>query len=487
MVLFGMISSKAIDLVRTFSADEFKEFGLFLESPFHIKDKILVKLYEVIKNYYPGLDSKKFTKENLFKKIYPGKDYNDTRMRNLLSDFLQAGLQYLSTVQVLSEDFKKNVKLMEELINKEQVSLFEKNYQKAQATLDSEKILDADYFENKYLLGKMDLAYKNITERQGARIDEIKIEIYESLRIFFLLRAMYLETEVSTSARDRFSYGKNPKQREELERYIDMEAEEHSSIVYVRYYYNMYKLGRTQEKKYYYELRDIIKNHYESLNEVDKRNIFTALTNHCYFAANKGETEFLRDHFELYRENLEKGYYAMGKYLTHLTYINTVVTGLEVKEFKWVDGFIEDYKKELDIDKSENAYTFCRALFFYHAGEYEKALERAADVKSEDFAFKHQLKSLYLKIYYDMNEVEPFYSNIDGYKHFINSERYVTAPTKPVFLNYINFAKKLFDIKNRIDEKDYDFAKLKREVLNEKAMINKPWLLRKIEEIENFI
>ena len=131
----------------------------------------------------------------------------------------------------------------------------------------------------------------------------------------------------------------------------------------------------------------------------------------------------------------------MGRYMTHITYINTVVTGLEVKEFKWVDRFIEDYKSELDANISENAFAFCRALFFYNTGEYEKALERAAEVKSEDLAFKHQLKSLYLKIYFDMNESEPFYSNIDGYKHFINSERYVAAPTKPVFLNYINFAK----------------------------------------------
>ncbi len=298
---------------------------------------------------------------------------------------------------------------------------------------------------------------------------------------------MNLETEISNSARDRFSYGKNLKEREELERFIDVEAKQLNDILYIRYYYNMYKLVKKKKKKFYNELRDILRNKYEELNDIDKRNIFTALTNYCYYAANKGETDLNRDHFELYKEHIERGYYAMGRYMTNITYFNTVVTGLEVNEFKWVDNFIEKYISELEEPMQKNAYSFCRALFFYHSKEYEKALEMAAGIISDEMTYKHQLKSLYLKIYYEMNEAEPFYSHIDGYKHFINSERYVTAPTKPVFLNYINFAKRLFDIKNSIEDKDFNVIKLQKEVLNEKAMINKPWLLKKIDEIESTI
>ncbi len=156
---------------------------------------------------------------------------------------------------------------------------------------------------------------------------------------------------------------------------------------------------------------------------------------------------------------------------------------MEVNEFSWVDNFIEKYISELEKTEQHNAYSFCRALVFYHGKEYEKALEAASNIVSDDMTYKHQLKSLYLKIYFEMNEAEPFYSNIDGYKHFINSERYVTESSKPFFLNYINFAKRLFDIKNSLEDKNFDVIKLKKEVLNEKAMINKPWLLKKIEEI----
>lgn len=480
-----MIQSKTIDLLKTFSVDEWKEFGLFLDSPFHNKDKILYSLYNAIKKFHPEFSSSWLSKEKIFGKIYPGKPYNDSRMRNLLSDLLRSGQEFISVAAIKNDKFKMNLQLIEELIRKDQKKLFKKNYDNLTAEMQKVKILDKTFFEKKQKLNSVELNYKNRYEKSDTMIDEFKLEAYDTLRIQFLLEIMNLEIEISNSARDRFSYGKNLKEREELERFIDVEAKQHNDILYVRYYYNMYKLGRTQGKEYFHKLRDILRNHYEELNDIDKRNIFTALTNYCYYTANKGETDLYRDNFDLYKENIERGYYAMGRYMTHITYFNTVVTGLEVNEFKWVDDFIEKYIYELEEPMQKNAYTFCRALFFYHTKEFEKALETAAGVMSDDMTYKHQLKSLYLKIYYDMNETEPFYSHIDGYKHFINSERYVTATTKPVFLNYINFAKRLFDIKNSIEDKDFSVLKLKKEVLNEKAMINKPWLLKKIDEIES--
>ena len=482
-----MIESKSIGLLRTFSEKEFKEFGLFLNSPFHNKDKVLLSLYRAIKKFYPRFESSWVTKEKIFAKIYPGKKFNDARMRNLLSNLLKRAEEFLVICKVKGDRFKVNSLLAEEFVRRDQRKLFEKKYDKLLLSMEGEIIHDRSYYERKNLLGLIELDHKNRYEKSDVKIDELKLEIYDSLRIYFLISAMYLETEISNSYLDRFSYGRNPEERKELERYLDVEAEQHNDIIYVKYYYNMYKLGRTQERKHYRELRDIIRGHYSKLNEIDKRNIFTALTNYCYYAANKGETDLQRDHFELYRENVDRGYYRMGKYMTHITYFNTVITGLEVKEFKWVDEFIENYISELEEQRRDNAYSFCRALYFYHINNFDGALEMASKVVSDEMTYKHQLKSLYLKIYYDMNEIEPFYSNIDGYKHFINSERYVTAPTKPVFLNYINFAKKLFDIKNRIDEREYDFVKLKEEVINEKAMINKPWLLQKIREIETSI
>mgnify|MGYP006969346622 FL=1 len=328
-----MISSKAISLIQTFSKDEFKEFGLFLDSPFHNKDKILLSLYRAIGSYYPSFRSTRFTKKNIFAKIYPGKKYNDSRMRNLLSDLLRSAKDYLTLANIIRDRARCEIRLLDELIQRMQPKVYEKDINRLFISMQEETVCDQNYYEKKYLLERLHLEYSKRFIKDDTKIDEIKFEIYETLRIYFLISSMYLETEISNSSRDRFSYRNNVKQREDLEKYLELEAEAHSDIVYVKYYYNMYKLGRTQEKKYFYALREVIKNDYEKLNETDRRNIFTALTNYCYYAANKGDTDLYKDHFELYKEHIEKGYYALGKYMTSITYFNTVVTGLEVNEF----------------------------------------------------------------------------------------------------------------------------------------------------------
>src|SRR5688572_27679534 len=121
-----MISTKTINLLKTFSGDEFREFGLFLDSPFHNKDKILTALYNILKNFHPCFDSSRLTKEKVFAKLYPGKKYNDARIRNLFSDLLKCAQDFLSVYSFKNDPFKMNLNLAEEFLMRDQFKAFEK-------------------------------------------------------------------------------------------------------------------------------------------------------------------------------------------------------------------------------------------------------------------------------------------------------------------------------------------------------------------------
>ena len=64
-----MTNSKLIQLIRTFSKDEFKTFGKFVRSPFFYKDKAVIKLYDSLKSFYPEFDNDGLTKQQIAKKI----------------------------------------------------------------------------------------------------------------------------------------------------------------------------------------------------------------------------------------------------------------------------------------------------------------------------------------------------------------------------------------------------------------------------------
>src|ERR1700674_5401958 len=79
-----MLKSNLIEAFRTFTPKEMKEFGEFVNSPYFNKNKNVKKLFDVIKKYYPSLNSDKLNKESVFAKIYTGERYKDSTMRLLM-------------------------------------------------------------------------------------------------------------------------------------------------------------------------------------------------------------------------------------------------------------------------------------------------------------------------------------------------------------------------------------------------------------------
>ncbi len=479
-----MISSKAIDLVSTFNEAEFKEFGLFIASPFYNKEVVQVKFYEIMKKQRPLFTGYSFEKEKVFVKLYPGKKYNDGVMRNILSRTLELAENYLTVKRQAADPFSCRISLMRELSERKVQKLFEKVEVKAKEILDNLPAKDDQYYYSSFVLLNEKSKFLSRQKSSLYTSNDLLLEASENLTVSFLITMLQSKTNIANSNLKIFNFDKDPTVNE-LEILAEKEITKNAEITYLKYYYNSFKLARTLDEKYFYELKKIVDSSYDKFRDQDRKDIFTILTNYCYFKINEGELHFKKEHFLLFRENIMRGHYKGSRnYLDHIKYFNVAVTGLEAGELCWVVDFIEKYKSELDDINRENSYNFCRALVYYHQAKYNDAVNWAAKVKADDLSYKHQLKSLYLKIYYDMNETEPFYSHIDSYRHFLLNEKLIPEVTKQVISSYINFTKKLFDIKNRIEEKDFDLFKIRKDISDNKAMINKSWLLERADKIE---
>src|SRR5207244_2756512 len=135
------LKSKFIDIIKTFSKEELKEFKDFLNSPYHNSNKNVIKIYELIRKTAPYFDSPLITKEKLFGKIYPGKKYNDTVMRILLSDLLSLGEEFLVSKASKKNKIDEILILLEEFKIRGLDSLYRSNYKYASDEL--EKMADA--------------------------------------------------------------------------------------------------------------------------------------------------------------------------------------------------------------------------------------------------------------------------------------------------------------------------------------------------------
>ncbi|MGA0233163.1 MAG: hypothetical protein ACO3MB_09875, partial [Saprospiraceae bacterium] len=80
--------------------------------------------------------------------------------------------------------------------------------------------------------------------------------------------------------------------------------------------------------------------------------------------------------------------------------------------------------------------------------------------------------------FYEMDEIDALYSNIDSFVAFLRREKSLDATRKRRHINFTNFLKRLI---NKSENKA-QLSKLKEEVEAEKEIVNKSWLLEKIEE-----
>ncbi|MEO8665374.1 MAG: hypothetical protein ABI462_07745 [Ignavibacteria bacterium] len=122
-----MLKSKAIDILKTLSRDEFKRFGYFAESPYFNRNNSLIRLAGELREFYPSFDSGKMTEEYLYKKVF-GNKYSYSSMKNLMSEMLTLCENFLIADRVNKVDNlgpRNTIDLLEELRERHLDKLFE--------------------------------------------------------------------------------------------------------------------------------------------------------------------------------------------------------------------------------------------------------------------------------------------------------------------------------------------------------------------------
>src|SRR3989304_9957186 len=147
-----MIRGKLIELLKEFSEEEFRKFGLYVHSPFFNRETVQNKFYIILKKYYPLFNGRDFNKEKVFKKLYPAKKYNEGVMRNILSNMLTLAENFLAVNKFMQNQVELNITLLGRLTDKKQFLLFRKAEKLLDKLLDRTESKDYDYYYNKFRL-----------------------------------------------------------------------------------------------------------------------------------------------------------------------------------------------------------------------------------------------------------------------------------------------------------------------------------------------
>ena len=479
-----MISSKLIDILKTFSEAELKDFIKFAQSLYFNKGRNYLPLLKTLKKFYPDFRNPKLTKAYLYEILYPGKKYNDQVIRNILSGLLKICEQFIVINKINSDGTDFNTIIADELKNRMLFKLSESYINKSLYEL-GEPAIDKDFFRKRYEL----LQVKREIAR-GLNNTKETIEFLSSEASDFFL---YFLLETSRHVEEMVVFNHNLKAN--FENHLTFKLIENLNIENINSYFAR---GKTNDLKiaelygvhvkllidYKNELlfetfRLLLKDNFKVLSRWGKYNMYLCLENACIRLQEIDEIKYRKILFDIYKEQLINKLYnnSDSSPMAVDMFRNIVINALRLKQFSWIESFINEYIDMLPSGHRENMYNFSFSLLNFEKKNFEESLNYITRLKYDTFVFKFDVKVLSLMVYCELGYIEEAISMIDSFRHFINETPSISDYIREIHINFIRFLHEIIRLSD--NPKTGEILRLEREIENSRVR-NREWLLEKL-------
>ena len=477
-----MHNNSLIKLLRTFSQKEISDFYDFLLSPYFNKKNSVIKLFEIIRKYYPEFTDEALLKKNIHAKLFPGKVYNDSNLRVLVHNLNELAKKFISFNDFGNNKVEFDFGMLYGLIQKHQFNNMNKMINKLISDLVPENVLAESYNYFRFRL-----EYENISFLAQSHIgvfekflDKADFEkVFHYLSSYYYIKSMRLYINI-LNLQHIYKKEFNTSNFEKMVSVIDKNMFNENPVIEI--YYCIIKLfEKDNEEKSYFRIKELVKKIKKTLHRDDLNEIYINLTNYCNRNINAGIKKFVKEKFEIYKEENELKLYVINGYMPPVYYKNLVILALSLNEYSWVKEFILTHKNDLPGDSKENVYNYCMALYEFDMKQFEKSLGMLSKIKYDELYLKYDSKILQLMIYYETDASESLISSLEAYRHFLSNNKLLPENKKELYSNFYKSFSKLVTYKSKNDL--LELERLKLNIPADMKMFNKDWVIRKIDEL----
>ncbi|MBK9404492.1 MAG: hypothetical protein IPN57_08165 [Ignavibacteria bacterium] len=479
-----MLNTSVISVFKTFSRDEIKRFEEFLLSPYYNKKSVLVNLFKIIKKHEPEYNSSLLERKKIWNKLYRDKDFNYGVMKNLIYDLGKAADKFIELQNYESNEKLSGLILMQEQMERNLNTAFEKSFKAYNSQL-SEMKQDNEYFYYHYRILKMEREFTSHLDNAKAekRIDEEK-EI-EFLTLFYLNEC----ADIYNSLLVNGSYVNKDFKNDNLNLFIDfMDRFDHGfkeitgcSLL------NLKIILDKNNDSDYTRLKNIFINNSFKFSSSFNSNLGLTLMEYCNRSIMNGKTDFVKEMYEISLYVFENSLLMndKGGYLNPNVFNQLVSTACSLKKFDWVKQFIKENIEKIHPEYRDKFYNFAFVTLNFKMKKYSEAMEYVSKMEVKSAMDHVSVKRYQLMIYYESGYTDELYSLIEAFRSFISKNKKLTESVKLQAGNFIYFIRKFSDVKFRYFLEDkITISKLESELI-QSEVINKVWLLEKIQELNN--
>jgi hypothetical protein len=476
--------NKLFNLLRTFTARDFRLFNDFLLSPYFNKQQVLVEYYNHLKKHHPHYEHEELNKQQLFKKFFPkqaplshrrgagGDVFNDKKLRYLTTDLTRLLEKYLATENMQQDAFAEANHLLHEHAKRENIDEFIRHFNLLKLTESRTKIKNGDFFLHHFL---NEFSYMNFAFLKQNRKQESNMEqALSHLDKFYLHRKLQLICE---TVNVRALLAKDYKVFIQNELINALQNHVYNETPVIQIYLTIYKtLTDNENEKHFEEFSRLLKTFEENISIQELFEMYQYLMNYCIRKINSGRKDYLQKLFEIYKTILANNVILQNDILSQWDFKNITTIALRLKEFTWTKKFIDRYQNHLYKNEKRNAVIYNTANLHFQKGEFSKALKLLRDVEFTDLVYQLDTRAMLLKIYFETDDEEALQYHATAFKTFLKRNKVVSKTHQLIYNNLIRYSQKLM---KHLGNKKL-LSDLKIEIAGNQNIADKQWLMEKL-------
>ncbi len=473
-----MRESKLYNLLKDFSKVEQNRFRKYLQSPYFNRSQALLDLFEFLIKDINGASSKEPSKEKIWKIINPGEPFDDVRYRKFFSDLLKLGEGFL-VQEVFDENELEKANYLMQAVNKRKLdTLYPTSIRAARRVSGKFPQKGATHYLNEY---KIEQNIYDLTDFDSKRAERYNLdEMSINLDCFYIIEKLRLYLTALTQKVLIANHDYQINFTEEI--LEDIPQSNLIEVPAVQLYLLACRLFKEPENlENYHSLKKELIEKIDGLWVSEAQEIYEATIGYAIQRLNSGRSEFLEELFDLYGGYIEMEVKNRGV-TPAFHFRNTVVVGLRLGRYEWVEAFINQYGPLLPKDQQENAITFNLAQLYFYQNKYQKVLDQLRNVEYDDISYNLNSKTILIATYYELDEFDPLESLLESFRVYLNRKQDIPESRRANFKNLIKYTKRLTRI---IPSDAKAVEKLKKEVKENKKIASRKWLLDKIAELES--
>ena len=473
--------SKIVELLKSFSHNEYKRLGDFIKSPFHNKSDSLVFLYDYFVKFSKDFSSIEIDYGEIADFVLPDEKYNESRVRSLISNFVKLIESFMIYIMFDKNIIYQKILLLNTLNVRNLSKSFKTTLSETLEAQNKQYNRDEDFYYNQIYLEVESFNYF-LDRNTRVNVEDFG-KISDNINLFFILTKLnfmhFMTFQMQSNSETPGRIWLMNEIIDYIEENLSWISKEHP-VIYMKYLILM-TIIKPGDESYFRNLKKFVLNNLSRFRSEELNYVFGALTNYCMIRCNGGDIGFKYERFKVYKLIEDYGIHSKEKYYNFIEFLNAIISALEVNKIKWTERFFVKYKDRILPELKESTVVLAQTQILFHKKQYEEALTLLNSVNISNYYFYLRTKKLMVMIYYDMGNIEPILYIIDAARHYLKRNTKITKIHIELYLKFFNYLGKIVNLDSNQKAK---IKNIKYELIKEEKVSSKEWLLTKIEELE---